>query len=65
MSPDEDDDLDFEETESDIDTIWKVIKFVAALKRNSKKRRNWVSLQVLKFYVINAIRRLILLIPDS
>ena len=65
MSPDEDDDLDFEETESDIDTIWKVIKFVAALKRNSKKRRNWVSLQVLKFDVINAIRRLILLIPDS
>ena len=65
MSPDEDDDLDFEETESDIDTIWKVIKFVAALKRNSKKRRNWVSLQVLKFDVLNAIRRLILLIPDS
>ena len=42
ISPDDEDDLDDEEADSDIDTIWKVIKFVAALKRNSKKRRNWV-----------------------
>ena len=42
---DDDDDDDFDLDDDDFpesETIWKVVKFVAALKRNSRKRQLWV-----------------------
>ena len=40
---DDDDDFDLDDDEyPESETIWKVVKFVAALKRNSRKRQLWV-----------------------
>ena len=45
ISPIDDTLDDLDDPETDYETVWRVIKFVAALKRNSRKRQcNWVNI---------------------